>query len=713
MKIKKLIFLLLSLIIIFGICLFIYISFTIPDIENFSYDPEIKSTVYSMDNYLIADIYDENRTLVRIEEVPQDLVDAIISIEDERFYEHDGFDLWGIIRAFFSNWASGEITQGGSTITQQISKLLFLTDEQSYIRKIKEVMIAVKLEEKFSKEEILEIYLNEIYLGEGTYGVEEASWRFFDKSVKDTTLAESALLAALPQAPSVYSPVTEEGFEKAKARQEIVLENMLDNEFITKEEYDSALNEEIEINTNAVKTGFSGTTRKYCASFTNMVLSEAEDILTQIYIEEYELEEEEARSRSSNDINEGGFKITSTLNYELQQVGVNQIEGTLNRYGIEDKATLSFVSIEDTSGRVVAYYGGSTQIDMANTPRQPGSTIKPLYVSKLFETGKANPYTLVSDERVNMYGYSPGNYGNIYAEEPVSVRLALIRSYNQVHVRLFDRLGVTEGVDGVKDFGITSIVDEDYNYAFSLGGLTHGISPLEMASAYTVFGNEGKQYPYYFVEKIEDSNGKIIYEKEPEEAREVLSESSNNQIVSCLEDVVRYGTGSPARNEYLTIGKTGTTSDKKDFWFCGVTGNVATSVWIGDPGNDIISYGASSWSARFYGDYLTAAINKGLLNEDSLEKAKEVVELDVYILKDSVIDTEKDYYTEEDIEKITIAEEEMTEYAKKIVYPAIVDKTSNKLFNEGKCSDRNKEERYYFLEDLPREECNKFHFFGF
>ncbi len=724
----KIIGVLLIGIILAGATVFMYISLTLPDISGYTYSPKLKTQILTEDKQLVGEIYDENRTLVSIEDMPDDLVNAVVAIEDRRFYQHHGFDLKGIFRAIVVNLKGDGIHEGASTITQQVARRLFLSDERTYTRKIKEILLAVKLEQKYSKEEIVEIYLNDVFMGQGTYGVEEASKRFFGKHVKDLTLEECALLAGIPQAPTVYNPTTKSGYKQSKARKEEVLDSMEECRYITHEENEAAKAKKISIKKSDSQKNFNGRIREGCGAYSQRVLSEAQNVLVNSFTDKNQMSKKNAQAKVEQMINQDGLKIYCSLNMSLQTSGIKSVKEFMSAYGITDSADLAFTTVDGSNGKVVAYYGGSSAIDMANTARQPGSTIKPLYVSKYLELPDKTIYSTVQDGPINLYGYSPRNYGNKYYGR-VTIQKAITNSLNTACLRLYEELGVNEdgnlaGYEAVKDFGFTTLVDveddpvyNDNNYAFALGGLTYGLKPLELANAYSAFANDGEKYPYYFVEKITTKEGKVLYERKPAESERIRTSEANEAIVECMKGVVNYGTGTLARTQYETFGKTGTTHDNKDFWFCGVTGNLATSIWVGTPSNKILYGISSSGVASFYSRYVnnTDEIDDfgkiANVGEGTSSSTENVEYKNLLVVKDNIDVADREYFTRLEVETISVPEDQIDKYEDRQVVKVNVDSSSGMLFNKEKCDKENKEIRYYIKGHEPDSLCNKLHIF--
>lgn len=722
-KVLKVIGFLIVTILLAGVSVFVYASLSLPDIDGYEYTPSLKTDIYSTDNKLVAEVYDENRTLVSYDEMPEDLVHAIVSVEDRRFYKHNGFDIQGILRAMAANLKGGGIHQGASTLTQQVVRRLFLSDEQTYTRKIKEILLSIKFEKQFSKKQILEIYLNDVFMGENTYGAEEASKRYFGKHVKDLNVAECALIAGLPQAPTVYNPTSDKGYKKCMQRQREVLEDMKDCGYLTDKQYKKALNTKISISKDQYRKNFNGRTRKGCGAYTQQVLSETKKVLKEKFTNKNQMSEKSAENKIQQMINQDGLKITCSMDVELQKAAYKNVKPFLSAYGQSKSGDLAYVSVDATSGRVLAYYGGKSSIDMANTPRQPGSTIKPLYVSKYLEKSDITEYSSIMDGQINIYGYSPKNYGDKYYGM-TTVKNCITHSLNTGCLRVYQALGtgsdgLLNGYKAVKDFGFTTLDDErDNNYAFALGGLTHGFKPLELANAYSSFANDGEMYKYYFVEKVTTRDGKVLYERKPTSAKKVRSSRANDAIVDCMKSVVTSGTGVAARTGYETFGKTGTTNDNKDFWFSGVTGNVATSVWVGNADNRVLYGIYSSNVAGFYARYIYSASKTSNFSElfnvnqySSSSEQNQVYEK-ILVVNDDVNTDGRDYFTRLEVSEKKVKEQDVKKYASRIVTAQTVDSSTGLLFNKNKCKQKNKEVRYYLSGEEPTKKCNKSHFFN-
>jgi penicillin-binding protein 1A len=553
-----------------GAALYIFISLDIPAIGSLKhYQPATASIIYDSAKQPITHISRENRTLVPLSTMPELLPQAFVAAEDSRFYQHSGVDAWSIIRALLHNLRSGERGQGGSTITQQVARAILLTPEKTYTRKIKEAILAYRIDTALSKEEILHIYLNQIYLGSGAYGVEAAAQIYFDKRVQDLNLAEVALLAGLPQAPSRYSPFR--NFKLAKSRQLYVLNRMAEEGYIT---------------TTAAQKAYEKTLLWNPAK---------EGPLENNYFIEYV--KAYVESKYGNEaLLTGGLRIYTTLDQNLQKAANMALKRGTAKWAIRQSKhadTLpqaALISMEVKTGYVRAMVGGTdfdkSQFNRATQARrQPGSAFKPFIYAAALEKGMT-PATMIVDEPIQFRGatsmqyWAPKNYNNKF-EGPTSFRNALVHSRNIPTIKILQQVGAASTIDLARRLGITSPLVKDLSLALG----TSVVSPLEMTRAYTAFANSGRMPQAIFIEKIVDSKGKVLEEQHP-----VFSEAVDPrvayQITHLMEGVITAGTakgissfGAPA------AGKTGTTDQNVDAWFVGYTPELTTCVWIGHDHN--------------------------------------------------------------------------------------------------------------------------------
>ncbi|MCH3914953.1 MAG: penicillin-binding protein 1A [Acidaminococcaceae bacterium] len=510
---------------------------------------------------------EEDRLPVPFAKVPKNLQNAFLAAEDIRFYEHSGVDFRGIARAIYTKIAYNEV-QGASTITQQLAKNYFLTQERTMTRKIHEAFIALQLEQKYSKQEIFEMYMNQIYFGQGAYGVETAANTYFGKHVQDLNLAECAMIAGLPKSPNYYSPLANP--KAAVARQKTVLEQMYKYKFITKDQMDKALKTKLVYKRLTTSLG----SKKYFI-----------DYCIQLLIDQY----------GPDAVYKQGLKVYTTLDPKMQADAEKAAALTPTYY--TDKSKLkqpqsALVAVDPKTGFIKAMIGGrgTDQFNRAVlAERQPGSSFKPFVYLNALEQG-ATPNTMIDDSPIKG-DWNPQNYDRRFHGK-ITMRTALTYSYNVPAVKISNQYGNDKVVALAKKLGITTLVEggaqTDANPAMALGGLTHGVTPLEMAGAFGGLANMGEFNKPVAISKIVDRNGKVIFEYKPNPVQ-VCKPASVYMLVNMMQDVMRHGTGTGAAISRPCAGKTGTTSEYRDAWFVGFTPNLSTAVWIGDDNNDPLS----------------------------------------------------------------------------------------------------------------------------
>ncbi|MBR4909293.1 MAG: PBP1A family penicillin-binding protein [Acidaminococcaceae bacterium] len=557
--------------------------------------PDAVSQFYDNENKIIYTTASaEHRLPVKMDKIPKHVRAAFVSIEDNRFYEHSGIDYRGTFRAFISN-LKGEEVQGGSTITQQLAKNAFLTQERTISRKIKEAFLARQMENKYTKDEILNMYLNQIYFGEGSYGVESASLTYFGKHVQDIDLAEAATLAAIPKSPNYYDPM--ENPKANKERRDIVLDQMVKYGHITQADAAKAKAEEVKIR----KEDNSAKKKDLRSYFF--------DYISQQIIDKY----------GADMLYKGGLKIYTTLDSSMQAKAEQAIR-YLPDIWTEDPDHLTqpqvgLVAIDPTNGFIKAMIGGRGQ-DKFNravlAQRQPGSSFKAFVYLTAMDNG-LNAATMVDDKPLRIGGWAPQNAGGGF-HGTVTFRTALSRSYNIPAIRVALRVGTDKVMRMAKACGITSLVEDgpysDNNPAMALGGLTKGVSPLEMASAYGTIANNGVYNAPVSITKILDRNGKIIFEHK-HAPKQVVSAKAAYQTTDMLKDVLISGTAGGSGLGRPAAGKTGTTDYSKDAWFCGYTPNLSCAVWVGDDRNRSMGamYGSGA-PLSIWHDFMTKAIEE-------------------------------------------------------------------------------------------------------
>lgn len=555
--------------------------------------PAVSSQVFDSHGRLITTLHsDQNRLPIDINKVPQNLQNAFIAAEDNRFYEHIGIDPIGIFRAIFANLTNRGIAQGGSTITQQLAKNAFLSQEQTLKRKIQEAMLALEIEHKYSKKEILEMYMNQIYFGQGAYGIQTAAKTYFNKDVNELTLTQCAMLAGLPKSPNYYSPFN--NLNEAKKRKNVVLDQMVKYGYVSAAEAEDAKNQDLGLS----KSHQSKEADEY-ASFIDYVSQQV------------------AKKYGDDALYKEGLKIYTTMDVDKQHAAVRAMRNLPNNYTDENGLTqpqAAIVSIDPKTGHILAMVGGRGQDSFNRASmavRQPGSAFKPfVYLTALQHD--MTPDTTMNDQPVTYGSWSPKNAGGSYSGT-MTLSDALAHSVNTIAVQLADQVGTKNIIANAKKMGITTLDAKDDNLAMALGGLTKGVTPLEMASAYGTFANKGVHVKPTAIVKILDRNGNVLedastLEKEETKTR-VMSEREAYEMTTMLEGVIDHGTGTTAAIGRPAAGKTGTTDDNKDAWFVGYTPDIVTAVWIGDDtGSHSLGeiYGGTI-PAEIWKDYMSSA----------------------------------------------------------------------------------------------------------
>ena len=571
------------------------ITGTLPDVSQ-TLSPAASSQIYDCKGRLITTVHaEQNRLPVKLADTPKDLQNAFIAAEDIRFYKHHGIDPIGIARAVVSNIRHRDATgQGGSTITQQLARNAFLTQEQTLKRKLLEAVLAVEIENKYTKAEILEMYMNQIYFGQGAYGVQTASHVYFGKDVKDLNLAQCAMLAGLPNSPNYYSPF--HNLQAAKYRQGIVLDQMAKYGYISQEQADEAKAQDLGL----VKPGSNQDNNKVASYFVNYVVQQVSD------------------KYDSSAIYKEGLKIYTTLDLDMQKDAENAVnkdlpKGTKNAKGITQPQG-ALLAIETKTGDVKAMVGGrgEDQFNRATQMyRQPGSAFKPFTYVTALEKGMS-PNMMLDNSAVSFAGgWSPKNYGHTTGG-PVTMIEALVKSMNIPTINLANKVGMSNVIKTAEKCGITSLVDSgkysDNNLSASIGGLSKGVSLWDMAQAYSVFANNGQLIKSRVILKIEDRNGNILEDHTGEsDAEQVLDANAVARLNVMLQQAVMRGTG---RNAYFgrpLAGKTGTTNGAHDAWFVGYTPNMVTAVWIGDDTSTNAGYTGGTIPAAIFRDFMSQA----------------------------------------------------------------------------------------------------------
>jgi len=568
-KIVLLLFLLLSLLLAGAAAAFYFaFVFDLPRLTTLKdYNPYLVSEVYSQDDVLIGEFFIERRVVVPLAKMPRMLINAFVAAEDARFFEHHGIDYWRILGATFRNIEAFDVVQGGSTITQQIAKSFFLTPERSFTRKIKEAILAQRIESYLTKNEILFLYLNQIYLGEGAYGAGAAAKIYFGKTVENLTLAECAMMAGLPPAPNSLSPFRNP--KKARERQLYVLNRMLEKQMVTPVQAIRAQGEEIRLRPK----GLRGNDAPYVLEMVRQHVEEkyGKDLLYK-----------------------GGLKIYTTINAQMQASaqtavlkGLEEYEGRGKKSKDRVQVQGALIAMDPQTGFILAMVGGrdfsASQFNRATqAKRQAGSVFKPIVHAAALDKG-FTPATIIVDEPlayVDVPGKEPWEPKNFDREfwGPITMRKALTFSRNIPTVKIAQAIGLDYLIQYAKNLGIKSKLEP--NLSLALGSAN--LSLLELTSAFGVFASQGYRAEPIFLTQIRDKDGNILEEVEPV-AIEVISPQTAYLIASMMQSVIQEGTGQRAKAlGRPAAGKTGTTNDYRDAWFIGfIPNHLVTGAWIG------------------------------------------------------------------------------------------------------------------------------------
>ena len=552
--------------------------------------PKEATIIYDINHKEVARLFQENRILIPLDRIPQTMKDAIIAVEDRDFYNHHGISLRGIARALLVDLRNLSWDEGGSTITQQLAKNTQLSHKKDIKRKIKEIIIAIKYEQSYTKDEILEKYLNTIYFGHGAYGIEAASQLYFGKHVWELKLHQYALLAGLPKSPNNYSPY--ENPEKALERRAVVLKVMANNGYISEDEAEQATQMPLDV----VPLRSS---RGHAPYFVDYILRQLKD---------YGFEEETLYTK--------GYKIYTTLDNQIQaaaEAAIAKLPGNKPDAAGVVQPQCALVAIDPKNGYIKAMLGGR---DFSMTPlnratrayRQPGSAIKPFVYTAAIDSQEFTPASVLVDEPLSFpqrdgKNWEPKNSDGTF-RGPITLREALEKSVNTIAIKLVDHLGPGKVMSYGKRMGLDSLVasgaKNDLNLsAMALGGLTHGVTPLDMASSYTCLANRGIHSEPLAILQVRDDQGNILLENTPKK-RVALREETAYLITDMLRGVIERGTGRRAQIGRPAAGKTGTTSDYTNIWFVGYTPDLVAAVWIG---ND-----SQSVPIKVNGSVLTSAV---------------------------------------------------------------------------------------------------------
>lgn len=572
-KVKKVLLTILAALIgvLLLFCAAFYVFFDVPDWQKLDISRlsalAQTSSMYDMNGELMSELRgSENRIIVSLDEIPLHTRQAFIAAEDLRFYDHRGIDVYRILGALRSNLKSGSLAEGASTITQQLAKLTHLSAEKTIRRKLEEINLAFQIEKVYNKDEILAMYLNTVYFGRGAYGIQAAAQAYFGVDAEDLTLNQSASLAAIIKAPSIYAPHISPS--NNRSRRQYILSVMAENGFISQEEKQAALDESIWV-----------------------LAQEAEKQLYSWYIDEALRESAELLGLSADEVIQGGFKIYTAYDARLQTIAdeVYADSSFFPAAASDGTPIQSAMAVVDTNnGAVLAMIGGRDYTvrrglnRATQMRRQPGSALKPLAVyGPALELGYTTASVLL-DEKTSFGGYTPRNAGDRYYGL-VTMRTAIRNSLNTTAVRLLEEIGLDASIQYLNKMGIPTR-NSDRNLSLALGSMTYGVTPVELAAAYVPYANGGIYHQPYCVERIETVDGSNVYERK-DSGKQVLSAQNAFLMTSLLQSVVSSGTGTRMLAANTPIaGKTGTvsmTGGNRDIWMTAYTPEISVAVWMG------------------------------------------------------------------------------------------------------------------------------------
>ena len=593
----------------------------LPETESIQISRQPSITFLDKDGRIIASYGDIYGKSIKYQNLPDNLIDAVIVTEDKRFFKHNGVDLKGVLRAIYVNFREGRIVQGGSTITQQLAKNLFLSPERSFTRKLHELILSLWLELRFTKKQILSIYLNRVYLGSGTYGVQAASEKYFNKKVEDLNLYECAVIASLLKAPSRYNPIANK--ELSKERASLVLENMAKNKLISK-------NKVQEAKYNNQKYSKFTTPPKSTRYFIDWLLPRVKGYV--------------------GEINED-LIVRTTLDVKLQKIAEESLNKITTQYPSADQSAL--VSL-DLDGGVISMIGGRDYGDsqfnrVTQARRQPGSAFKLFVYLAGIENGYA-PDDLITDSKININGWSPKNYKDIYLGE-VSVKEAFSKSINTVAVKISEDIGREKVIRMAKLMGINSPILNSPSLALG----TSEVNLLELTAAYDILANNGKGIFVHGIRSIENTEGKNLFTRKIQGPGKILNSNTVSIMTKMMEETIKNGTGKKAKINRPAAGKTGTSQSLRDAWFVGFTSSIVVGVWFGNDDDSPM-------------EEITGGTAPAVLWSDFMEKAHENIKPRAlnynYQTSDSIIETKR---------KIKEIIEKSKENQKKNVFESILD----------------------------------------
>lgn len=579
---------------------------------------EEATTIVNEEGEELGKLYRENRTVVSIDAIPSHVQDAFIAIEDSRFYEHAGVDFKSTMRAIYRDLIAMEKVEGGSTITQQLAKNLFLTNDKTWSRKAKEVMASIYLERNVSKDRILQFYLNTIYFGNGLYGIETASQYFFDKPVSQLSVEEGALLAALPKGPNYYDPSDHP--ERAKERRNIVLNRMHDTGMISAEDA-------VKLKRKGINLNLGNPDKKpYLASYLDMVVKEAK--------EEYGL--------SNDELYEGGYQIVVGVDEGVQQLSYQALQDDQYFNGSTNGVEGTFVLMDEKTGVIVAAHGGRDfqkgNLNRLYEKQQPGSTMKPLAVyGPALELDQYEPYSMLVDQQLSYGEYRPANYDGQYAGS-ISMYESLMLSKNASAVWLMNEMGVSYSKEFLSKMGL-SIADNGLSLA--LGGLEEGLTPIDLVKGYRSFAHKGEVVEPHTILQVYNDEDELVSHSSTK-AQQVFTKQTAWNMTRMLEAVVEKGTGTAGSYNKALAGKTGSTQHPyaegktNDAWFVGYTPQYVGAVWMGYDQIDKDHYltKGSSEPTRLMKDILTRMdqseeLQSEFVKPDDVDELQSPIELPV------------------------------------------------------------------------------------
>jgi len=572
------------------------ISFrNLPDVRILqTYSPTETTHIYDINGKPLASIHDEaNRDVVPLDQISPNLKRAVLAIEDSNFFTHKGINPGGIARAFMVNLEKGRTVEGGSTMTMQLVKNLFLSPQSKFSRKVAEAVMSIRLEQILNKDQILQLYLNQIYLGHNLYGVETASRSYFNKSANNLTLSEAAMLAGLISAPEEYSPFV--NYKLAKDRQEIVLNRMKDLKWITPAQETAARKEKIKL---GKITSFGGSQVPY---------------VTQAVVQEL------TRRFGRDAVVKGGMRVQTTIDLKMQRIAEETVKAWHERLYYQglfydrDEGQIALAAVDPRTHFVKAMVGGvdyeKSQFNRAiQARRQPGSSFKPFIYYAAFASGKYGPDSVVYDSPVGYRDgdgyYYPQNYGGGFSGA-VSIRRALEVSLNIPAVKLGQEVGLNKVIEICRVLGIRSPMEPVVSLPLGAVDLT----PLEMAGAFATFANNGWHSDTTFIVQVTDSSGNVLLDNTPK-PKLVLNSWAAASVNSSLQGVITSGTARAAQLGRPAAGKTGTTSSERDIWFVGYVPQLSVAVWMGNDNYRPMSYGATGGTivAPVWRDFMSQAL---------------------------------------------------------------------------------------------------------